>query len=438
MHRHHQSRFIVRFDSPKPKASERNTEKAAKDSINAKLRAAGETKVSVSAIIWNRLDNCIVLSRTDEDAALFQRHSELIAKELTTSNDRTFVAHPDRPWQRVVLDGVATGHDFLENTAVTTPMDEIIDELRDDNPAFRNIELKDAAKWMCTPSVLSGKMHSTIVLSLGSEADKATLLEASVLTYAGKLVFVKAYRETKPIRQCTRCWSLDHSISECKSTRGRRCRFCNGDHSDHDHKCKECIRDGLKCSHTDDYTCQNCKGRHPSDSRSCPSRIAARGRDNNIANSSGKKRKTKKRAKATKGVAKSPAESLTAESGDDGDYEMLSVKIASFTSFGMTDAHEPSRSVSEDEDYLRLKEVVDKLAVKRDTFPRGDAQDWKGNFASSIVFREELVAVLGALPEEVNDAMTEAGWANDRMMEVLFKKMVKRLTTQSLMEVVEL
>jgi hypothetical protein len=181
----------------------------------------------------------------------------------------------DKPWARLVLDGVDTHPGAwlpYDNTDRILTGEEILAELYDHNPSLQNVAFKEDPRRLCAPDTLRTKSHSSIVLTLESEEDHRRLLNQRTLLGWGHIIRVKDYQDAKPLRQCQKCWNLDHSTALCKAS--YRCKRCGGNHHERDHRCDACKNTNEDCTHS---KCPNCGRDHPADSKHCPVRRAFKG-----------------------------------------------------------------------------------------------------------------------------------------------------------------
>ncbi|TDL14232.1 hypothetical protein BD410DRAFT_701655, partial [Rickenella mellea] len=95
-------------------------------------------------------------------------------------------------------------------------------------------------RWLCSASTLQVKQHSSILLTFEnpSDADRLLHTDRGAMMY-GRFARASRYTDVKPVRQCRRCWSLDHPTSDCKR-RDPACRLCAGNHHERQHNCAQC------------------------------------------------------------------------------------------------------------------------------------------------------------------------------------------------------
>jgi hypothetical protein len=167
---------------------------------------------------------------------------------------------------------VDTGISTWDEDPSPHPMPHILNTLYADNPWFANIKLKEQPRWLCRIDNIGNKKHSSIVLTLEDQESLKELTKRRTIFRWGHPMRIKEYLDTKPNKQCLKCWSLTHNTSTCTSH--YKCRRCGETHHEHDHTCQECADTHSLCPHD---KCPNCGKEHLADSKLCNMRKAAKG-----------------------------------------------------------------------------------------------------------------------------------------------------------------
>ncbi|KAI6015728.1 hypothetical protein PISMIDRAFT_93675, partial [Pisolithus microcarpus 441] len=228
MTRHHPARLVIQPVSPPP-PDQRFSGKEIVDIINSSLKH--KTKASVVAVKWNDKGNCIVIAHPAFTAEDLLPYNEEIAKSLL---DRRALdgwsARPDKKWYRVLIHGVDTGKSDVDdiqdlNDFQGRPASELEDELLSQNPFMAGVHLMEPPRWIAHPDTLRQKVHSSIILTVSSQEEVDFLLSVGGAFMFGRYTTIKRYQDTKPVKQCTTCWSFDHFSARCTSS--PRCRSCD-------------------------------------------------------------------------------------------------------------------------------------------------------------------------------------------------------------------
>ena len=275
--RHHPACLVLQIP-PTVDSNDRLTGIKAVEAANVAL--AQHTKATVIAVKWNDKGNCIAISHPDYTATDLVPFGNIIAAVITGQNDIECSATPDQKWHRVILNGVDTGRMDIDEDIELTQFqgrrpEEILKELQTNNPSLATTTITEA-RWLTRPENLREKTHSSVILTVSSQEDVDILLRyvRRVVMY-GRLASFTRYQDTKPVKQCTNCWSYGH----LKCNKDPKCRSCAGEHTETDHTCMECptSEDNREnCTHLP-TKCANCKGPHPADDTKCPSRMAVTG-----------------------------------------------------------------------------------------------------------------------------------------------------------------
>lgn len=170
------------------------------------------------------------------------------------------------------IDDIQDLNDFHGRSA-----SELEDELLTQNPFMASIQLMEPPRWIAHPESLRQKAHSSIVLTVSSQEEVDFLLGVGGAFMFGRYTTIKRYQDTKPVKQCTTCWSFDHFSARCNSL--PKCRSCAGPHREESHVCNECPNTAKAqkgCTHMP-IRCANCDGDHPADNVNCPTRQIAVG-----------------------------------------------------------------------------------------------------------------------------------------------------------------
>jgi hypothetical protein len=89
----------------------------------------------------------------------------------------------------------------------------------------------------------------------------------------GSEVSVRTWRDKPLLRQCARCYKLDHSTARCPKSKDLCVECGSSTHlsSEHRARCAQCkgLEAHIECTH---QKCCNCGGSHRSDSADCPER----------------------------------------------------------------------------------------------------------------------------------------------------------------------
>ena len=275
--RHHPARLVLQIPTTAD-PNDRLTGMRAVEATNAAL--ARHTKATIIAVKWNDKGNCIAISHPDFTATDLVPFGNTIAAVITGQDDIECTATPDRKWHRIILNGVDTGKTDIDEDIELTQFqgrhpEEILKELQTNNPSLATTTITEA-RWLTRPENLHEKTHSSVILTVSSQEEVDILLRhvRRVVMY-GRLASFARYQDTKPVKQCTVCWSYGH----LKCNKDPKCRSCAGEHTETDHTCLECPTPGdsrKNCNHLP-VKCANYKGPHPADDTRCPSRMATAG-----------------------------------------------------------------------------------------------------------------------------------------------------------------
>jgi hypothetical protein len=132
----------------------------------------------IAGVSWSARGNCILLTRGNTSAQeilpLIQPFQTELETALTTTTCPIKQICEDKPWSRIVLDGIDTHHGAwlpYDGPDRLITGDEILNELWEHNPCLEGVILRETPRWLCDPDTLQTKRHSSVVLTLESEED---------------------------------------------------------------------------------------------------------------------------------------------------------------------------------------------------------------------------------------------------------------------------
>jgi hypothetical protein len=104
----------------------------------------------------------------------------------------------DKPWPRIVIDGVDTGIFTWDENPSPHLIAHILNTLHTDNPWFANIKIKEEPRWLCSPNQIGNKKHSSLVITLENPESFKELIERKTIFGWGHPMRIKEYLDTKP------------------------------------------------------------------------------------------------------------------------------------------------------------------------------------------------------------------------------------------------
>ncbi|KAF8583011.1 hypothetical protein K439DRAFT_1508882 [Ramaria rubella] len=159
----------------------------------------------------------------------------------------------------------------MDSDLLSTPTPQhLLDELLQYNGWLKTCKIIGEPRWISPPETVMSKEKSSIVIAFTSQEDADELVKRKGVFMFGHHATTRAYIDIPPLRYCTNCWLLDHSLLACK--RRPRCHLCAGEHSAEQHECSLCDSIGSACEHTV-IKCVHCPESttpHYPDSYECP------------------------------------------------------------------------------------------------------------------------------------------------------------------------
>lgn len=253
--------------------------------INNALRATcGPAAPVITGVNWSENGNLVLLAREDMRAADVIKHSQTII--AAAHLEGAVYPREDTEWYKVALREVPT----KAPDGSLIGEEAVLENLRICSPTFATLSLVDApnpVQWCSAPAARAGIKKSSMVVSLTSQEDAATLLRLRTLYVFGARCMVTRYEERDAFTPCTNCWSpvARHRPSRCPGA--ARCRICAGQHHTDDHRCTECSEANggdedmsgatpKACAHLP-AKCVNCMGAHEANDPRCSYRKKAKG-----------------------------------------------------------------------------------------------------------------------------------------------------------------
>lgn len=141
-------------------------------------------------------------------------------------------------WPTVVVHGVPASF----------PVDSLAEEVSSFN---QNITVQGKPRW------LTGRpkaAHGSVVMTLGSDTQKASVLKSGILI-GGLLLRAVNYQTSTARTLCRNCLKYGHQQLQCR--RPAVCAFCHGGHASSEHSCSVC-KSSTNCQHHTTQ-CSNCK-----------------------------------------------------------------------------------------------------------------------------------------------------------------------------------
>jgi hypothetical protein len=139
--RHHPSRLTIILNSPPP-INEHNNSARILMNVNNTL-ALSKVDIHIAGVTWSLAGNCILLTREGHLATDLKPHAMSISHFLTEHPIPIKDISKDKPWPRIIIDGVDTGISTWDENPSLHPMTHILNTLHADNPWFANIKLKE-------------------------------------------------------------------------------------------------------------------------------------------------------------------------------------------------------------------------------------------------------------------------------------------------------
>jgi hypothetical protein len=104
-------------------------------------------------------------------------HAESITHLLTKKSQQIKSVNEDKPWPRIVIDGVDTGIQTWDDNLYPYSMNHILTILKTDNPWLADIKIKEEPRWLCGCDTINTKRHSSLVITLDNESTQKSILE---------------------------------------------------------------------------------------------------------------------------------------------------------------------------------------------------------------------------------------------------------------------
>jgi hypothetical protein len=160
--RHHPSQLTFIFKSP-PLINDQNESTQITNNINNTL-ALAKSNIKISGITWSLTGNCILMVHEGHTATNLKPYAESITHLLTKKTQQIKTVNEDKPWPRVVIDGVDMGIQTWDDNPSPYSIEHILNMLKTDNPWFTDIKLKEEPRWICGRDTINTKRHSSLVI----------------------------------------------------------------------------------------------------------------------------------------------------------------------------------------------------------------------------------------------------------------------------------
>jgi len=235
--------------------------------------------LKVIAIRWNPQGNCVLYTRSDQQASDLLIFSDTLPSIIAPGHNG--LARKDKKWYKIEIAGIRTG--LQDGIKDAFPSQQIHSHLCENNPEYAKTNVTLLPCWTWPPTELGIQGFSSVVFAV-DDKDQHTHLLKNVHTLAawGRIVYMCKWMDHPPIIQCRKCWKFGHYAANYKST--TKYRICHGDHekSQHIQACTKCtnktnmvIDSNNSCTHTNP-SCINCKTEgindcaYPSNWTRCP------------------------------------------------------------------------------------------------------------------------------------------------------------------------
>jgi len=206
------------------------------DTINSTLANSQSLKakhIKVVAATYNNQDNLIISTCADQRALDLLQYVETFLPLISQGHNTSTLE--DKQWFKIQVDRVST-HSMSNFGPRTILMAETVhDELTACNPAYTLAadHIVSPPKWMQTKEELNDTLRSSLVSAVDNEDTAKELLHGNSLAAFAPYCPLCTYQDRPPVKQCKKCWGLDHMADKCKST--TRCWLCTGEHKEEDH-----------------------------------------------------------------------------------------------------------------------------------------------------------------------------------------------------------
>ena len=206
------------------------------DTINSALANSQSLKakhIKVVAATYNNQGNLIISTRTDQRASDLLQYVETFLPLISQGHNTS--ALEDKRWFKIQVDRVSTHSmsNFRPRTILTAEM--VHDELTACNPAYTLAadHIVSPPRWMQTKEELKDTLRSSLIFAIYDEDTAKELLCGNSLVAFTQYCPLHVCQDRPPIKQCKKCWGLDHMADKCKSM--TRCQLCAGEHKEEDH-----------------------------------------------------------------------------------------------------------------------------------------------------------------------------------------------------------
>ncbi|KAG5639447.1 hypothetical protein DXG03_003736, partial [Asterophora parasitica] len=196
---HHPARLVVIFKAG-PLAQDRPTEKQTVIAINDRLALHDDTRhLRVASARYNPRSNLILMMRADQTGAELKKHADKFLDVLLppdAPHTAVELATDDRRY-KVRINGIETGRHRTDGR--THSPEEILDELKVNNPVMESICPIGPPRWVKAEVELRERDYSSAVLEFLSEDDANTLLSTRSVAVFTRYCDVVIHADKAPL-----------------------------------------------------------------------------------------------------------------------------------------------------------------------------------------------------------------------------------------------
>lgn len=191
-------------------------------------------KVAISRVHTSPNKNIVLTCHDSSPDELLIKKSDWVSvtSEWSVDDIRKVGDHA-----KLVVHGVPTSmtiSDFKEEVSTFNP----------------GVQLEGEPRWLTTTS---NKFHSSMVVSVTNETEKAKIRRSGLLV-GGILLKVVNFQSSTVKSQCRKCLKYGHQATLC--SKPAKCAYCAGEHLTTNHICSTC-KSSQQCAHVQ-KKCANC------------------------------------------------------------------------------------------------------------------------------------------------------------------------------------
>ena len=218
--------------------------------------------MKVTAIRWNPQGNCVLYTRSDQQALDLLIFSNILPSIIAPGHNG--LAREDKKWYKIEIAGIQTG--LQDGIKGTFSSQQIHSYLCENNLEYAKTNVTLLPRWTQPPIELGTQGFFSIVFAVDDKDQHIHLLKnVHTLAAWGRIVYMHKWMDCPSIIQYRKYWKFGHYAANCKST--TKYHICHSNHKESQHiqACTECtnktnmVIDGNNsCTYTNP-SCINCK-----------------------------------------------------------------------------------------------------------------------------------------------------------------------------------